>query len=136
MDIVQTFHKVHGHCPGRQWTEYIDIVQSEWAPWTLSRVSMDCPDFPLIPWTMSRESMNIVQGAHVFSGNFTDGFLSTYLKEKGGCLKNVNLVENSRSCFLDGLGVCEAQRHKPYEPRYEKTGFLHMRKQRRRSALR
>ena len=25
--------------------------------------------------------------------------------------------------------------HKAYEPRYEKTGFLHMRKQRRRSAL-
>ena len=41
MDKVQG---VHGHSPGRWWTipnESMEIGKSEWAPWTLSRVSMD-----------------------------------------------------------------------------------------------
>ena len=41
MDNVQ---KVHGHSPGRWWTipnESMEIGQSECAPWTLSRVSMN-----------------------------------------------------------------------------------------------
>ena len=41
MDNVQ---KVHGHSPGRWWTipnEFMEIGQSECAPWTLSRVSMN-----------------------------------------------------------------------------------------------
>ena len=41
MDNVQG---VHGHSSGRWWTipnEPMEIGQSEWAPWTLSRVSMD-----------------------------------------------------------------------------------------------
>ena len=33
-------------------------------------------------------------------------------------------------------GIFPARRELIYEPRYEKTGFLHMRKQRRRSASR
>ena len=53
------------------------------SPWTLSSLSELpglCPEYP---WTlsrlatdsmkMSRESMDIVQGAHRFSGHFTDG---------------------------------------------------------------
>ena len=40
----------------------MDIVQSEWAPWTL----------PTVLSRLSTESMDIVQGAHEFSGHFTD----------------------------------------------------------------
>ena len=53
-----------------QWVHgLLDIVQSAWTPWTLSRVSMDNVQTvlwvhgqcPLSPWTMSTESMDIVQ---------------------------------------------------------------------------
>ena len=72
MDNVQG---VHGHSPGRQWTmctESMDIVQSEWAPWVLSRVSMDIVQTfhlvhghsPGIPWTLSRETVDNVYWIH------------------------------------------------------------------------
>ena len=68
---TESMDNVHGHCPGRQWrmsTESMDIDQSEWAPWTLSRGSMDivqyyylfhgkCPGSLL---TLSRETMDSV----------------------------------------------------------------------------
>ena len=46
-------------------TESMDIVQSLWAPWTLSRVSMDIV-------LNSTDSMDNVKVVHEFSGHFTD----------------------------------------------------------------
>ena len=60
-------------------TESMDIVQSEWAPWT-------CPEYP---WTLSRlssDSMDIVHGAHGFSGHFTDGH-SHFILLLSSCFK-------------------------------------------------
>ena len=42
----------------------MDIVQSAWTPWTLSRVSMDNVQTTLRPWTMSTESMDKVHWIH------------------------------------------------------------------------
>ena len=61
-----------GLCPVSPWTkssQSMDIVQSAWTLWTLSRVSMNNVQTvhwvhgqcPLSPWTMSTESMDIVQ---------------------------------------------------------------------------
>ena len=66
MDNGQGAQGISGHCPVRpdfvqgisgQSTESMDIVQSEWAPWT-------CPEYP---WTLSRlstDSIDNVQGVH------------------------------------------------------------------------
>ena len=93
MDSVDNFNGLSGHCPVSFWafpvTLYIGqlmhiVKECPLSSWTLSGLSGLpglCPgypwtlstDFPLTPWTMSRESMYIVQGAHGFSGHFTDG---------------------------------------------------------------
>ena len=39
-------------------------------------------------------------------------------------------------CVMEANGIITRTRNTTYEPHYEKTGFLHMRKQRRRSASR
>ena len=60
----------------------MDIVQSAWTPWTLSRVCPDCPLnpwtlsslagltglCPWIHWTLSRVAMDIIQTVHWVHG--------------------------------------------------------------------
>ena len=100
MDNVQGAHGFSGHCPvclhivqgisGQcqhlplsPWTlssESIRIVQGDTeqcplSPWTLSSLSGLLGLYPEYPWTLSRlstDSMDIIQGAHGFSGHFTD----------------------------------------------------------------
>ena len=55
-------------------TVSLDIVQSEWGPWTLSRVSMDIVQtFHLFNGKCPGESMDIVQGDNGFSGHLQTG---------------------------------------------------------------